>query len=166
MTGEAGHGAWAPTDPQEIEILKRLTGRFGRVSIERVLSGPGLLDLYQALAAIDGQPAACKEPDEVTKKGLAGDLLAHKALSQFCAILGSVAGDFALATGARRAVYIAGGIAPAIFDFLEASDFRTRFEAKGRMSDFVKAIPTFVVTAPFVAMVGAAGLLPTLRRAA
>ncbi len=166
MTGEAGHGAWAPVTPTEIEILGRLTERFGRVSIERVLSGPGLLDIYQTLAAIEGQAAACKHPDEVTKNALAGDPLAHKALSQLCAILGSVAGDFALATGARRAVYIAGGIAPAILDFLEASDFRTRFEAKGRMSDYVKAIPTFVVVAPFVAMRGAASLLPTLGPAA
>lgn len=166
MTGEAGHAAWAPGDAEEFEIIRRLMDRLGRVSIERVLSGPGLLDLYGALADIEGVPALCHEPDEVTKKGLAGDPLCRAALGRFCAILGAVAGDFALATGARRAVYIAGGIAPAIFDFLAASDFRARFEAKGRMSDYVKAIPTFVVTAPFVAMVGAASLLPGLRRAA
>jgi glucokinase len=81
-------------------------------------------------------------------------------------MLGSVAGDFALAYGARRGVYIAGGIAPRILAFLEASDFRQRFEAKGRMSDYMKAIPTLVVTAPYSALTGSASLLPALERQA
>jgi glucokinase len=95
----------------------------------------------------------------VTHRGLAGDPLAEAALDRFCAMLGSVAGDFALAFGARRGVYIAGGIAPRILAFLEASAFRARFEAKGRMGDYMKAIPTWVVTAPYAAMTGAASLL-------
>jgi glucokinase len=166
LTCEAAHAAFAPVDETELEILRLLMNRYGRVSIERILSGPGLLNLYQALAEIEGLAAVCLHPDEVTERGLAGDPLARLTLERFCAILGSVAGDFALQTGARRGIYIAGGIAPVILGFLESSDFRARFEAKGRMSDYVKAIPTFVVTAPYVAMVGAAGLLPTLERGA
>jgi glucokinase len=166
MTCEGGHVAFAPGDAVEIEILQRLTARFGRVSNERILSGPGLLSLYDVLCAIEGEAPVCQHPDEVTKRGLAGEPLTAKALSRFCAILGAVAGDFALSTGARRGIYIAGGIAPAILPLLESSGFRARFEAKGRMSDYMKAIPTFVVTAPYVAMIGAAGLLPSLERTA
>jgi len=166
MTCEGGHAAFAPSDEVEVEILRHLMDKFGRVSNERILSGPGLLNLYDALCAMKGQSPACGHPDEVTRRGVAGDPLPAEALSRFCAILGSVAGDFALSTGARRGVYIAGGIAPAILAFLESSRFRERFEAKGRMSDYVKAIPTFVVTAPYIAMIGAASALPALERGA
>jgi glucokinase len=166
MTTEFGHAAFAPTDAEEIEILRRLMDKLGRVSIERVLSGPGLLGLYEIMAEMAGQPVAYDHPDQVTKAALGGEPLARSALERFCAILGSVAGDFALQTGARRGVYISGGIAPAILGVLESSAFRARFEAKGRMSDYVKAIPTQVVTAPYAAMVGAASLLPRLGAAA
>lgn len=166
LTGEGPHAAFAPVDEVEMDIVRFLMKRFGRVSIERLLSGPGLLNLYEALADIQGEKAACARPDEVTDQGLAGDPLAKAALSRFCAMLGSVAGDFALAYGARRGVYIAGGIAPRILAFLEASDFRDRFEAKGRMSDYMKAIPTLVVTAPYSALTGSASLLAGLERQA
>jgi glucokinase len=159
LSGEGPHSGFSPSDDLELEIVRILMVRFGRVSVERLISGPGLLNLYQALAEIRGEPAVCAQPDEVTHRGLAGDPLAEAALDRFCAMLGSVAGDFALAFGARRGVYIAGGIAPRILAFLEASAFRARFEAKGRMGDYMKAIPTWVVTAPYAAMTGAASLL-------
>jgi glucokinase len=166
LTCEGGHASFAPADDVELEIVRRLMARYGRVSVERVLSGPGLLNLYQTLCEIEGRKAACDQPDAVTHAGLAGDADAAAALNRFCAILGSVAGDLALTYGARRGVYISGGIAPDIFDFLAASDFRARFEAKGRMSDYVRAIPTFVVTQPFAALLGAATLLPEMEAAA
>lgn len=162
LSGEGGHMGFSPGDDVELEIVRRLMVRFGRVSVERLVSGPGLLNLYQALADIRGEAAVCGRPDEVTGKGLTGDPLARAALDRFCAMLGSVAGDFALALGARRGVYIAGGIAPGLFDLLEASDFRRRFEAKGRMSDYLKPIPTFVVTAPHAALLGSASQLAAL----
>jgi glucokinase len=162
LSGEGPHAGFAPGDAVELEIVRRLMVRFGRVSVERLISGPGLLNLYQTLAEMGGEPSVCAQPDEVTRQGLAGDPLAEAALGRFCAMLGSVAGDFALAFGARRGVYIAGGVAPRILSFLEASGFRARFEAKGRMSDYMKAIPTLVVTAPYAAMTGAASLLPEL----
>ena len=162
VTGEGGHSSWAAAEPVEIEILKRLTARYGRVSVERVLSGPGLLNLYQALGEIEGVPAPLDQPSAVTKAALAGDKLARTALARFCGILGATAGDFALCFGATRGVYIAGGIAPDIFDVLAASDFRKRFESKGRMSDYLKPIPTHVVVEPHAALIGSASVLADL----
>jgi glucokinase len=163
LTGEGGHSAFAPEGEDEIEILRRLTARFGEVSVERVVSGPGLFNLYQALADMAGKPASLTAPDQVTHAGLAGPGLARDALSRFCAILGSVAGNLALAMGAQGGVYISGGIAPDIFDFLAASDFRRRFETKDRMSDYLRAIPTRVVVQPHAALIGAAALLGDLK---
>jgi len=162
VTGEGGHSGWAAAEPVEIEILKWITAKYGRVSVERVLSGPGLLNLYQALGEIEGTPAPLNEPAEVTKAALAKDRLALMALERFCAILGAVAGDFALCFGATRGVYISGGIAPEIFDVLAASDFRKRFESKGRMSDYLRPIPTHVVVEPHSALIGAASMLAEL----
>ncbi len=160
MTGEAGHAGFAPEEDIEVEILRRLSKRgIERVSVEHLLSGPGLLNLYKTLGDIAGQATPIDAPDEVTKAGLAGDALAREALARFCAILGSAAGNFALATGARGGVYISGGITPDILDFLKASDFRRRFEAKDRMSDYLSAIPTRVVVQPHAALIGAASLL-------
>jgi len=164
VTGEGGHSSWAAAEPVEIEILKWITAKYGRASVERVLSGPGLLNLYQALGEIQGMPAALTRPAEVTKAALAGDKLALMALERFCAILGSVAGDFALCFGATRGVYISGGIAPDIFDVLAASDFRKRFEMKGRMSDYLKPIPTHVVVEPHAALIGSASVLVELTK--
>ena len=162
LTGEAGHMAFAPHDDTEIEILKRLTERFGRVSIERLLSGPGLAHIYDALNAIAGVEAPALEPLQITHHAMSGDILCRAALSRFCAMLGSVAGDLALAYGARGGVYVTGGIAPDIFEYLRASAFRERFEAKGRMTAYLQRIPTRVVVRPDAALVGAASLLPDL----
>ena len=159
LTGEGGHSAFAPEDEVEVEILRRLMARFGEVSVERIVSGPGLYNLYQSLAAMAGQAASLAASEQVTHAGLAGPGIARDALSRFCAILGSVAGNLALAMGAQGGVYISGGIAPDIFDFLAASDFRRRFETKDRMSEYLRAIPTRVVVQPHAALIGAAALL-------
>ena len=164
VTGEGGHSSWPAAEPIEIEILKWITAKYGRASVERVLSGPGLLNLYQALGDIQGTPAPLDEPSAVTKAALAGDRLARTALDRFCAILGATAGDFALCFGATRGVYISGGIAPDIFDVLAASDFRKRFESKGRMSDYLKPIPTHVVVEPHAALIGSASILAELAK--
>ena len=162
LTSEAGHSGFAPGDETEIEIIRRLMTPFGRVSVERLLSGPGLLHLYQTLAAMRDEPAPHAEPDQVTRAALSGEPLSRLVLDRFCAILGSVAGDLALVYGAKGGVYISGGIAPIVINVLETSDFRRRFEAKGRMSDYLRAISTFVVTQPHAALIGAASLLDDL----
>lgn len=161
-TGEGGHMGFAPEDELEVELLRWLARRFPRVSVEHVLSGPGLLNLYHALGEIEGRAAPLAAPDAVTREGLAGSPLARAALARFCGILGSTAGNFALAMGARGGVYISGGIAPDILDFLKASDFRRRFVSKDRMSAYLEPIPTRVVVQPHAALIGAGALIESL----
>lgn len=161
---EGGHAAFAPCDEVEIEVLKRLTAKYGRVSTERLLSGQGLYDLYTILAALKGKAPALKDEAEVTRDGLVGDPLASETLDRFCLILGSVAGDLALTFGARGGVFVSGGIAPRIAERLAASGFRARFEDKGRLSDYLQGIPTYLVLHPYPAIVGAARALEQLER--
>jgi glucokinase len=162
VSGEGGHATFAPGNVVELEIVRRLAKRFDPVSNEHLLSGPGLRNLYQTLAEIIREPASLSDPAEITKAALDGDPLSRLTLDRFCAILGSVAGDFALAFGARKGVYISGGIAPEILSVLDASDFRRRFEHKDRMRDYLKPIATQVVLEPHAALIGAAALLPGL----
>ena len=159
VAGEGGHGAFAPSDETEVQILGLLNRRFGRTSIERILSGPGLFNLYQALAEIRGATPSLADEAAVSAAAAKGDSLANETLDRFCAILGSVAGDLALTFGARGGVYISGGLAPRMAERLEAGDFRRRFEAKGRMSDFMAEIPTTLIQHPYAALVGAARAL-------
>ena len=160
LPGEGGHIGFAPADRREAEILGLLLRRFGRVSCERLISGPGLTVLHQALAELSGDAGAPLTPDKIVKRGLDGaDPLCREALERFCALLGGVAGDVALVLGARGGVYIAGSIIPRLLELFRASEFRARFEAKGRVSDYTRAIPTFVITAPFPALLGTARAL-------
>lgn len=163
VPGEGGHIAFAPHDAIEAEILAWLGRRHGHVSIERVLSGPGLLNLYQALGEIQAEPTPLTAPADIAQAALANEKLARTALDRFCGVLGSVAGDFALAFGARSGVFISGGIAPEILDVLEASDFRRRFEDKGRMSEYLRTVSTHVVLEPHAALIGAATQLRMLQ---
>lgn len=156
LSTEGGHIGFAPTDEVEIELLRRLSARHGRVSIERILSGSGLDELHETLVAMDGRDPVPVAPARITAAALAGDPAALRSVERFCAILGSVAGDFALAYGASGGVLVAGGIAPRIIDILEASAFRTRFEAKGRFRDYLAAVPTQVIVRPHAALLGAA----------
>jgi glucokinase len=161
---EGGHAAFAPCDEVEVEIWKRVRARRGRVSIERLLSGPGLFDLYHALADIEGANAALPDDKGVIEAANNGDRLAAAAADRFCAILGSVAGDLALTFGARGGVFVSGGLAPRLGERLATSDFRTRFEDKGRLSPFVVQIPTSLVLHPYPAIVGAARGLAQMER--
>jgi glucokinase len=161
---EGGHAGFAPNDDVEVEIWKRLAARHGRVSVERLLSGPGLYDIYRSLADIEGKPAPLTDQRAVTVAGAEGDVLAAAALDRFCAILGSVAGDLALSFGARGGVFISGGIAPRLVDRLDSGGFRERFEAKGRLAPYVRDIPTSLVLHPYPAIIGAARELQQMER--
>jgi glucokinase len=161
---EGGHAGFAPSDEVEVEVYRRLQAKYGRVSIERILSGQGLYDLYTILAALKGQGPALADEAEVTREGLAGDPLASETLDRFALILGAVAGDLALTFGARGGVFVSGGIAPRLAERLTAGGFRARFEDKGRLSDFVRDIPTYLVLHPYPAIVGAARALEQLER--
>lgn len=153
---EGGHAGFAPHDAVEAKVWARLAERFGRVSIERVLSGQGLYDLHLALQAQAGQSSDLADERAVIKAAEAGHAAAIATLDRFCAILGGVAGDLALSHGARGGVYVSGGIAPRMIERLMAGGFRQRFEAKGRLSDYVRDIPTFLITHPYAALVGCA----------
>lgn len=157
MPSEGGHASFAPGDAVEDEILRILRRRYDRVSIERLICGPGLLNMHRALARIDGRETHIDDPAEITETALKDpDSPCGATLARFCAILGAVAGDIALTTGARGGVYIAGGIAPRILDFLKASPFRRRFERKGRFQEYMADIPTWVITHKHAALLGAA----------
>ena len=157
MPSEGGHACFAPGDAVEDEILRILRRRYDRVSIERLICGPGLLNMHRALAEIDGRETHIDDPAEITREALEDPRSPCGAtLARFCAILGAVAGDIALTTGARGGVFVAGGIAPRILPFLKASPFRERFERKGRFTDYMKAIPTRVILHPHAALLGAA----------
>lgn len=157
MASEGGHACFAPGDAVEDEVLRLLRRRYERVSIERLICGPGLLNLHRALAEIDGRDSRIDDPAEITRQALAApDSPCGVTLARFCAMLGAAAGDIALTTGARGGVYIAGGIAPRILPFLKASAFRQRFERKGRFQAYMAAIPTKVVLHEHAALLGAA----------
>ena len=153
---EGGHIAFAPTDDTEIEVLKILTARFGRVSLERIVSGPGLVNLYEALAQIAGQTPEELRPEDIEDRADNGDALADQTIRRFCRLYGAAAGDFALAYGAFGGVYLGGGIAGKIIDRLRAGEFRQGFEDKGRFGDYCAAIPTKAILHPYAALLGAA----------
>ncbi|WP_110685398.1 glucokinase [Salinicola aestuarinus] len=159
LSTEGGHATFAPTDARERELLDYFTARYGRVSLERLLCGQGLLDLYLAHAALFGVTAHYNTPAEVTGAARAGDSIAREALLRFLKILGDACGDAALTLGALGGVYLCGGIVPRLTDWLPRSDFRRAFADKGRLSAYNAGIPTWVVTAPWTGLLGAAEAL-------
>jgi len=158
---EGGHAGFAPSTAREAAVLGILARRFDHVSIERVLSGPGLENLYSALAELDGRKAEELSAAEITARRESDG---RDAVDMFCAIYGTVAGDFALCHGARGGVFIAGGIAQKIEPVLAASAFRARFEAKGRMSGYVNTIPTRLILSEDTTFLGAANASLEFRR--
>ncbi len=160
LVTEGGHADFAPTDDVEIEILKFLRKRYDHVSAERVLSGSGLVNLHEALAAIEGVAYEARSSHEITDAAQKNpDSLEAKAFARFCAIMGSVSGNVALTMGARDGVLIAGGILPAMADIFAASAFRERFEAKGRFQGYMKDIPTRLIVQQYAGLLGAAAEL-------
>jgi glucokinase len=160
IEGEGGHVTIAPADAQESAVLELLRKRFDHVSAERVLSGAGLVNLYNALCELAGAPAASFTPPQVTDpRTWEEDPRTRDATAMFCAMLGTVAGNLALTLGARGGIYIAGGIVPKLSPVFAKSEFRARFEAKGRLRWYVAAIPTYIILRPLPALLGAAALL-------
>lgn len=161
VVGEGGHVTLAAQDDGEDAVLRVLRRRFGHVSAERALSGPGLVNLYLACCEIAGRTALALEAGQVTQRALNDeDPQCRRAVELFFAFLGSTAGNLALTLGAFGGVYVGGGIAPRLLGLMEASPFRERFEAKGRFADYLREIPTWVIDSDFPpALVGAAKAL-------
>ncbi|MFM7027270.1 MAG: glucokinase [Chakrabartia sp.] len=153
---EGGHIDFAPLDSIEDAILARLRARYRRVSVERVVSGPGLVDIYETLAAIEGRPVLAMEDKALWQLALSGeDSLATAAMDRFCLALGSVAGDIALAQGGQ-AVVVAGGLGLRLRDVLVRSGFAERFKAKGRFEGLMARLPVQLITHPQPGLLGAA----------
>jgi glucokinase len=160
LASEGGHTTLAPADARESALLDHLRERFSHVSSERVLSGPGLENLFQAIAAVEGTAMPPRQAAEIIAEALSGGCrLSLATLDCFCAMLGTTAGNLALTFGARGGVYMAGGILPRFVKFLAASDFRDRFEAKGRFESYLAPIPVYVIVHPDPAFVGLAALV-------
>lgn len=166
IPSEGGHVDFTPRTALESGLFHYMSGRYGRVSFERVLSGSGIADIFDFLssepalsplvseetraAVVTEDPAAV-----VTRQAMEGnDPICVMALNLFVSVLGGLAGNLALTLLATGGVYIAGGIAPRIVPFLQAGPFRGSFEAKGRMAPLVEKIPAFLVTNPDLGMLG------------
>jgi glucokinase len=156
LASEGGHMGFAPSNPEELAVLQLMWKQSGRVSIERILSGAGLERLHRTLEQLAGRSPEPLTAAAISAAALRNEAGPRAALTMFCSIFGAVAGDIALAHGARGGVYIAGGIAEKIEGFLMQSPFRRRFEDKGRLAPYVAAIPTKLIVYPDLALLGAA----------
>jgi glucokinase len=160
VPGEGGHMSLGASDERQLALIERLRKGRPHLSAERALSGPGLADLYEAVAASHGLSPEPLEPNDVIVRGLkAEDEIAAEALELFIDWLGRFAGDAALLLGARGGVYLGGGIAPNLVPKLEGGPFRQAFEDKGRMAAYLKPIPIYVIRAKFATLTGAAAAL-------
>lgn len=155
---EGGHVSFAPSTPQEIEILQQLSAQYGRVSIERLICGPGLVNLHRALCQIAGEDPGNLQPADVTARAMAGDPRAGNAVDVFCAVFGAVAGDLVLTLGAWDGVFLTGGLTPKLLPSLQHSGFRQRFEHKGRFSATMARVPTLTIVHPRPGLLGAAAM--------
>jgi glucokinase len=160
FSGEGGHVDFAAVDELDIQILQHLKTSLVRVSYEQLLSGYGLEQIYQAICAINGKDEGKLSAAEISQQAVAETCpLCHQALAQFCKVLGSFSGNLALTLNCQGGVYIAGGIAPRFIDFIKNSDFRTRFETKGRLSHIPEQSPTYIITEDQPGLLGAAAYL-------
>jgi glucokinase len=152
---EGGHATLPATCAREYEVIEHLRRRFSHVSAERALSGSGLENLYDAIRTIEHIEAPDRSAADITKLALGGNCVASvAAVNMFCAMLGTVAGNVALTLGARGGVYVAGGIMPPIASYVMRSEFRDRFEEKGRFRAYMAAIPTKIITHADPAFIG------------
>jgi glucokinase len=164
IVGEGGHVTLAPATPREASLLAVMRERFDHVSAERALSGPGLVNLYQAACVLDGESPQPLEPAQVLARafgadGQAIDPQCAEAVTSFAALLGNVSGNLALTLGARGGVFIGGGIVPRLGERFRQLPFRARFEDKGRFRAYLEAVPVWVITAESPALLGAARAL-------
>ena len=157
LATEAGQPTLAASTEMEMAIVRHMQRDRAHVSIEHALSGPGLMNLYHAICALQGQAPVLASPDAVTAAAMAGtDAFARQALDVFCGLLGSTIGDMALFYGAQGGVYLAGGILPQIREYLHASTFVERYLQKGPMGEALARIPVKVVEHGQLGVIGAA----------
>jgi glucokinase len=157
LDSEGGHADYPPTTDRMAAVVGVLREEYGRVSLERLLSGKGIFNIYRSLCIINNIEKAYETPAEVAAAAQKGsDELALQSLNMFCSGMGSAAGNLALTYGAKGGIYIAGGVVPKFIDFFIKSDFRHKFEEKGRFVSYLKPIPIFIVVRENLGLLGAA----------
>ena len=161
---EGGHVSFPPGTPEEIRVLEILSAQFGRVSNERLICGPGLVNIHRALCEMAGVDPGLLEPKDITARAAAGDALGMRAVDVFCAVFGAIAGDLVLTLGAWDGVFLTGGLVPKMLDSLRHSGFRQRFEYKGRFSPNMARVPSLAVMHPRAGLLGAAAYAVDLLR--
>jgi glucokinase len=161
LHSEGGHVTFSPSDEREVDILRFAWREYPHVSAERLLSGMGLEIIYRALrdrAAMG--PGESLDAAEISRRAMdASCPVCVQTIECFCAMLGTVAGNLAMTLGALGGMYIGGGIVPRLGHLFTGSQFRTRFEAKGRFSTYLSQIPTYVITAEYPAFLGVSAIL-------
>lgn len=162
LGSEGGHIAFSPSDEREAAILGYCWRTYSHVSAERLVSGPGIETIYRALVDIgklSGVAATLETPQIVERALNQGDALCLETLDCFCGMLGTVASNVAVTLGTLGGIYLGGGVVPHLGDYFARSSFRQRFESKGRFEAYMQRIPTYVITAPYPALVGVAAIL-------
>ncbi|MEL6111299.1 MAG: glucokinase [Pseudomonadota bacterium] len=156
---EGGHKTFAPRTDEQVEVMRFIAREHPRVSVERLLSGRGLVNIHRALCSISGTQRISLQADEITRAAIEETYpIAQRAVALFCAILGDVAGDAVLSSGARGGVMLGGGILPRIKDLFLASDFAAHFTDKGRMRPYLEGVPVRLIMRDGVALLGAGAL--------
>lgn len=160
LSAEGGHSTLVATNEQEWAVVEILRREFGRVSNERVLSGPGLVNLYRALCTLAGEPADDLTPAEIVTGAQESSVgSAATAVRMFSGWLGTVAGDLVLSLGARGGVYLGGGVVPKMIQVFDRERFIERFLDKGRLASYVEPVPVHLVLNTQVALVGATAII-------
>jgi glucokinase len=157
LQSEGGHVSYGPLNDRESDVIDVIRKHRDFVSAESLVSGPGLVLLYESIAKCDGVAHELLSPDQVANYALTGtDASAEEAVAMFCGILGAVAGNLALTLGARGGVFVGGGIVPKLGAYFDTSPFRARFENKGRFTQYLSEIPAYIITSKYPALTGAA----------
>jgi len=157
IDSEGGHADYPPITERMAAVVGLLRKEYGRVSLERLLSGKGIFNIYRSLCTLSDKERHCETPAEVVAAAHQGDNeLALQALNMFCSGMGSASGNLALTYGAKGGIYIAGGVVPRFKEFFINSDFRHKFEEKGRFVSYLKPIPVFIVVRENLGLLGAA----------
>ncbi len=160
IDSEGGHATFAPMNEREIDILRYARCHYEHVSSERLVSGIGLVLVYRALADRTRIEAEHIVSDEIVSRGLRGSCaLCLETLEAFCEMLGTVAGNVALTLGAKGGIYLGGRTLAQMSDFVASSGFRARFEQKGRFSDYLAHIPTYLITEKYPTLIGMSAML-------
>ena len=156
IAGEGGHSDFAPNTSIEYEILTLLAKKFGHVAVERILSGPGIMNLYEALCQINGKDRIYTTPSEITAAAVnaGADPIADETIQMFCKIFGSVAGSMALTVGALGGVYITSDLVRNFLDLFIESDFQKSFESKGRLQPVLEDIPVYLSKKKNMGLIG------------